>query len=99
MLWKKGYNRTQKEMTDPILRHDEPTKTVHICAWCDNKGLLTKAYREMGYFTSHGACKFHFEKVMEETIQFYEKNGFKIANDDLHADSSASMQYDTKFII
>lgn len=85
--------------SNPVLRHEESTKTIHICAWCDDKGILTKEYREQGYYTTHGACKFHFEQVIDETIKFYEKNGFSIGNDDIHADVSSGVQHDPKLPI
>lgn len=85
--------------SNPILRHEESSKTVHICAWCDDKGILTKEYRYQGYYTTHGACKFHFEQVIKETNEFYEKNGFNVLDINSNADPTASMQYDTRIPI
>ena len=57
-------------------------KFISICAWCDADKVVTKRYICDGYRTSHGICKDHRDEVLKEYMEHYEKNGFKITNDD-----------------
>jgi len=50
----------------PVLDLIENEKTVYICAWCDENKILTKEYTEKGYWTSHGVCEYHKNKMVEE---------------------------------
>jgi hypothetical protein len=69
-------------MYDPILNENKVTKFVELCAWCDSDKIITKQFKDDGYRTSHGICKNHFNEVIQETMKFYEKNGFSIAPND-----------------
>ena len=80
-------------MYEPILSQKNVSNFVEICAWCDADKKITKEYHAHGYKTSHGICKKHLKEAIEETKEFYEKNGC-IFNDDRRVDDTTSVQHD-----
>lgn len=69
-------------MYNLILSENADTKWIELCAWCDENKIVTDKYICKGYKASHGICTKHRDEVLKETIEFYEKNGFGITNDD-----------------
>ena len=72
-------------MYNLILSDNAETKWVEICAWCDPDKIVTKRYICEGYKATHGICEDHRNKVIQEYMEHYEKNGFKIVDDDDHS--------------
>jgi len=66
----------------PILNDNTVTKFIQLCAWCDADKKITKEYIDKGYRASHGVCKKHKQEVIDQFIKDYEKQGFRIVNDD-----------------
>lgn len=58
-------------MYTPILKQDEKEKEVHICAWCDDTGALTRTYKNFDYFTTLGVCKGHTEDFVNDFKKSY----------------------------
>ena len=77
----------------PILNENMVTKFVELCAWCDADKAITKKYIADGYKASHGICEQHKDEVIKETIEFYEKNGLTVANND-----SGVSEYDVEWL-
>ena len=70
-------------MYQPILNENNVTKFAELCAWCDSNKTITKEYYQNGWKVSHGICIQHKDEVLNETIEYYEKNGFSISDDDI----------------
>lgn len=70
-------------MYQPILNEHISTNTAEICAWCDADRSITKKYLERKWKTTHGVCKQHANEILDETIEYYEKNGFSVSDDDI----------------
>jgi hypothetical protein len=87
-------------MYQPILNEKNVTTDfIQICAWCDADNKNTNEYRAYGFKASHGICKGHFEEVLKETKEIYEKNGFIVDDDGLRINPSASVQNGREFSI
>jgi hypothetical protein len=84
-------------MYQTIISENNVTKWIEICAWCDADKKVTDSYTCRGYKASHGICIQHRDEVMKETIEYYEKNGFSIGDDD--ASKSDGLQHDSDFVI
>jgi hypothetical protein len=48
----------------PIIKQDEDSKFINICAWCDPDKKLTDKLETKGWRVSHGMCKKHYEEEM-----------------------------------
>ena len=48
----------------PILSKNEVTRWIEICAWCDDKKIITDEYLKNKWIASHGICKAHRDEVL-----------------------------------
>jgi hypothetical protein len=60
----------ESQIPDPnvLLGIDHENKIAQLCAWCDKDKKITRHFKNLGYYTSHGICK-HCTELMKRNAK------------------------------